>query len=189
METIQKNLHEAFGASVKAARLRMNLTQDKLAEIIDVDRVTIQRIESGSSTSLDLAMRISEAVETPIEHLLPKSNSENYYLFHKSRANFFRVYLAFCKNGGGGGVIKSKNSCLAVSKHLRVHELVEQFYEKIEQDFSPYEAMKEQDELCGGLQDVFYIVEHWQRYDILEQLVLEAEEQAQNSRSKIGYYA
>ena len=54
--------------NVKELRIQKNISQEKLAEMVSVTRQTIISLEKGSYIpSLLLAMRISEALETPIE--------------------------------------------------------------------------------------------------------------------------
>lgn len=42
-----KDIKKIFGANIKELRISKNLTQEKLAELVDVDTSTITRIETG----------------------------------------------------------------------------------------------------------------------------------------------
>ncbi|MGW9058928.1 helix-turn-helix domain-containing protein [Streptomyces sp. NPDC055733] len=51
------------GARIRAARLRANLTQERLAEAAGMDRQAINRIEQGhASPLLDNLLRIARAI-------------------------------------------------------------------------------------------------------------------------------
>lgn len=59
-----------FICILKKYRLLKGLTQEQLAEMVDVRRETIMRLEAGKyNPSLKLAIDISKAVNTPIEEL------------------------------------------------------------------------------------------------------------------------
>ena len=59
---------ETLTNQVKELRAQKEISQGKLAEMVGVTRQTIISLEKGSYVpSLLLAMRISEALETPIE--------------------------------------------------------------------------------------------------------------------------
>lgn len=56
------NHRRVVGARIRAARLRIPLTQEKLAELAGMDRQAINRIENGhASPILDNLLRIARA--------------------------------------------------------------------------------------------------------------------------------
>lgn len=60
-----------IGARIRDRRMWANLTQERLAEYIGVDRRTIQRIEAGiSDPTLTGLLLISDALDTPLTVLL-----------------------------------------------------------------------------------------------------------------------
>ncbi len=61
---------EKFKCELKKYRSMKDLTQEQLAEIVNVRRETIQRLENGKyNPSLKLAIDISRALEVEIEDL------------------------------------------------------------------------------------------------------------------------
>lgn len=63
-----------IGKQVKFYREQMNLTQQKLAEIVKTERSNISKIETGESPgSLPLFFRIAEALEVSAAELLDDS--------------------------------------------------------------------------------------------------------------------
>jgi len=59
-----------FTCKLKKYRVLVNLTQEALAEKVNVRRETIIRLEAGKyNPSLKLAMDISKAVNAPIEDI------------------------------------------------------------------------------------------------------------------------
>ena len=64
---------ETLSNIVKELRAQKDISQGKLAELVGVTRQTIISLEKGSYVpSLILAMRISEALETPIDQIFKK---------------------------------------------------------------------------------------------------------------------
>ena len=62
---------------VKELRTQKDMSQGRLAELVGVTRQTIISLEKGSYVpSLLLAMRISEALESPIEAIFMKETVE-----------------------------------------------------------------------------------------------------------------
>ena len=62
---------------VKDLRVERDISQGKLAELVGVTRQTIISLEKGSYVpSLLLAMRISEALEAPIEIIFRRETVE-----------------------------------------------------------------------------------------------------------------
>lgn len=61
----------AIGARMRDARVAAGLTQERLAELVDADRKTINRIEHATSDpSLGLLLRIAAALEVPLAELV-----------------------------------------------------------------------------------------------------------------------
>lgn len=59
-----------FICNLKKFRLLSNLTQEELAEKVNVRRETISHLEAGRyNPSLKLAIQISRAVKAPIEEI------------------------------------------------------------------------------------------------------------------------
>jgi putative transcriptional regulator len=55
---------------VKENRIRLELTQETLAKLVSVTRQTIIAIEKGGySPSVELALKLARALETPLEQL------------------------------------------------------------------------------------------------------------------------
>lgn len=60
-----------IGDRLREARLRANLTQEALAELVGVDHKTVHRVEYGTSDpSLGLLLRIAVAVNVPLAELV-----------------------------------------------------------------------------------------------------------------------
>jgi len=61
-----------FGANLRRERTAKELTQEKLAEMVDVNIRTIQKIEAGDINVLvTTAMRIQKALGCPWGRLMP----------------------------------------------------------------------------------------------------------------------
>lgn len=61
---------EMYKCNLKEYRKQAGLTQDELAEKVNVRRETIIRIESGKyNPSLKMAVEIAQAVKKPIEEI------------------------------------------------------------------------------------------------------------------------
>jgi transcriptional regulator with XRE-family HTH domain len=62
----------AFGANVRRERAGMEMTQEKLAELVDVNIRTIQKIEAGDINVLvTTVLRIQKALGCPWGRLMP----------------------------------------------------------------------------------------------------------------------
>lgn len=69
--TMGKNVKESFGAAVAKRRTACGLSKQKLALMVDVNRLTIRRIESGDANpTLDVLLRIAEGLDIPLSELL-----------------------------------------------------------------------------------------------------------------------
>jgi transcriptional regulator with XRE-family HTH domain len=66
------DLNQQIGASVRQARLSRGVTQDALAQLLGVDRVTVTRYENGSRPlPLAALLQIADYLEQPVSALLP----------------------------------------------------------------------------------------------------------------------
>jgi DNA-binding XRE family transcriptional regulator len=64
---------QAIGDNIRAARERQRpkISQQKLGELVDLDRKTINRIEQGTyATLIDSLIRIAEALGVPLADLV-----------------------------------------------------------------------------------------------------------------------
>lgn len=60
-----------IGDRVRAVRGERGLSQERLGQLVDLDRKTINRIEQGSySTLLDHLLLIADALDTPLADLV-----------------------------------------------------------------------------------------------------------------------
>ncbi|WP_245791726.1 helix-turn-helix transcriptional regulator [Actinacidiphila rubida] len=65
------------GQRIRTAREMANLTQERLAELVDVDRRTIVNVELGyTSPRLDTLLMIADAVRTPLSELVREGAGE-----------------------------------------------------------------------------------------------------------------
>ncbi len=63
----------AFGGDLRRERIRRNLTQEKLAEMADLNIRTLQKIEAGQTNILvTTAMRLKKGLGCTWDSLLPK---------------------------------------------------------------------------------------------------------------------
>jgi transcriptional regulator with XRE-family HTH domain len=61
-----------FGANVRRERTSRNITQDKLAEMVDLNIRTIQKIEAGSiNVLITTAARLQKALDCAWTRLMP----------------------------------------------------------------------------------------------------------------------
>lgn len=58
-----KVVKEEIGILVKLLRKRENISQEKLADKLDVSRITIQNIESGKNFTIDTLFKILKEFE------------------------------------------------------------------------------------------------------------------------------
>ena len=67
----KKELLKKFGKNVKIERIKKDLTQEKLAEIMDVSQNYIACIETGKQNmSLGKILELASAIDTKIKNLL-----------------------------------------------------------------------------------------------------------------------
>jgi len=61
-----------LGDRLRVARLQENLTQERLAELAEIDRSTVQRIEHGiGDPKFSHLLRIAKVLRVPVKSLLP----------------------------------------------------------------------------------------------------------------------
>lgn len=61
----------AIGDNIRAARSARKLSQESLAELVGVDRKTVNRIEQGAyATSIDRLIIIAHALGVPLSDLV-----------------------------------------------------------------------------------------------------------------------
>ncbi|MGW5175939.1 helix-turn-helix transcriptional regulator [Streptomyces sp. NPDC004082] len=61
----------AIGDRIRAVRVERRLTQEKLAELVDLDRKTINRIEQGTHAArIDHLLLIARALDVPLADLV-----------------------------------------------------------------------------------------------------------------------
>jgi len=64
-------INEIFGKRVKEIRLTLNLSQEKLANLAEIDRTYLPDIENGKrNISLVVAEKIAKALNIPLTNLL-----------------------------------------------------------------------------------------------------------------------
>ena len=60
-----------FGRRVKENRLKLQLSQEKLAELADIDRTYVPSIEKGErNVSIEVAQRLAHSLKVEISELL-----------------------------------------------------------------------------------------------------------------------
>jgi len=73
-----------LGAAIKNARLENNLTQERLAEIINITPVHIKQLESGSrKPSIDVLYRLARALNFSIDAIFFPEKADDRDLQHK----------------------------------------------------------------------------------------------------------
>lgn len=69
-------LSARVGANIKVARTRAGMTQGQLAEAIDVENVTLSRIETGAQLpSLDRLQVIADVLDVPLQALVADAST------------------------------------------------------------------------------------------------------------------
>ena len=68
-----------LGKKIKEKRVALNMTQDALAQKMNVSRATISSWEVGRTyPDLEAVVCLSEVLEIPLDVLLSKKNNEGY---------------------------------------------------------------------------------------------------------------
>jgi len=71
---LEKNKLQAFGANVRRQRTRKGFTQEKLAELADLNTRTVQKIEAGNiNILLTTVLRLRKALGCRWERLMDVS--------------------------------------------------------------------------------------------------------------------
>ena len=64
-----------LGDNIRRERLAKGISQQKLAELADLNIRNVQRIEAGEiNVILATAVRIAKVLECPLEKIVPKAN-------------------------------------------------------------------------------------------------------------------
>lgn len=75
MQILSRSSHDVFLKNIRARRIELGWTQQKLAEILGVSRVQVTQTESGSFVpTLDYVDRVAEALQTTTSDLLAEKN-------------------------------------------------------------------------------------------------------------------
>lgn len=62
---------QAIGRQIQHERMRANLTQLQVVELSGVDRITLQRIEAGTTDAkLSWLLKIARVIDIPLSHLV-----------------------------------------------------------------------------------------------------------------------
>lgn len=61
---------KAFGVHVRRLREERKLSQQEVADLADLARKTIVRIENGDSTTFDVMVSLARALEIPLTELV-----------------------------------------------------------------------------------------------------------------------
>ncbi len=82
--------YQAMGKRIKAARLAMNMTQEKLAEAINISLPHISNIENGhSKVSLATLLQIANALNTSLDQLVCDSLKNALPIFLEEANHIF----------------------------------------------------------------------------------------------------
>lgn len=74
------NLGVRIGRNVKIARTRLGITQSQLAETLDLENVTVSRIETGAQLpSIDRLEEIAKALKVSLTTLLADTSKSSAY--------------------------------------------------------------------------------------------------------------
>lgn len=66
---------EQFGGNIRRERVAKGISQQRLAELADLNIRNVQRIEAGEiDVLLTTAIRLRKALGCPLERLLPKDS-------------------------------------------------------------------------------------------------------------------
>jgi len=71
MFTTDKELYETIGAMIKENRVRCGMTQQNLADLCEIEKANISRIERGcTNVTLKTLYRISVSLNVPMRDLV-----------------------------------------------------------------------------------------------------------------------
>ncbi len=76
-----------LGAAIKSARLENNLSQEKLAELIDITPIHLKHLESEHrKPSVDVLFKLVEVLHISLDHLLlPEKDLPHSEIYIKAR--------------------------------------------------------------------------------------------------------
>lgn len=70
MDALQIEKYKLLGLNVSYYRRKRKLTQETLAEMVNIDRTHVGNLElARTGTSLDVVFRIADALEVPVHKL------------------------------------------------------------------------------------------------------------------------
>jgi transcriptional regulator with XRE-family HTH domain len=70
----EQSISERFGQVVKAIREKQNLSQEKLAELAEIDRTYVSMIERGKRhPTLEVASRIADALSMKLSEVIRRA--------------------------------------------------------------------------------------------------------------------
>ena len=94
MEIIDANIdYKVIGKRVKEARMKANMTQQTLGEMIDASTVYLSRIERGQThVNLKRLMQISIALKVPIQYIIAGATEESEIYLNRE----FQELLSEC---------------------------------------------------------------------------------------------
>lgn len=74
-DEFERGIAAEIGAAIKAKRLETGLSQDRLAELLDVGPETVSRVERGTvMTTIPKLVEFANALGCPVEALIPRAN-------------------------------------------------------------------------------------------------------------------
>lgn len=81
---------KALGSRIRKLRLKAGITQEVLADMLDVTRTQISDLENGkTSTSLERLSQLADYFKVPSDYLLGRGVFENWELVMKNRDIIF----------------------------------------------------------------------------------------------------
>ena len=96
--------YKAMGQRIRAKRKELNLTQEKLAEVVDVSSSYIGEIERGTSIcSLAVLANIATVLKLNLDSLVKGINEENVdnafsEIYESVPKNNQELYIKLCEN-------------------------------------------------------------------------------------------
>jgi len=70
----EQTISERFGQVVKVVRERQGISQEKLAELADIDRTYVSMIERGKrQPTLEVASRIADALSMKLSQIIRRA--------------------------------------------------------------------------------------------------------------------
>lgn len=74
-----KDVKLEMGQLVKSLRKKENISQEQLAELLDLSRITIRNLESGKNATTDTVLKVLQHFEllSPLHQLIIDKRNEN----------------------------------------------------------------------------------------------------------------